>query len=356
MPSYSIKSKMALMRFYLDYNSTHPLLDSIPHKLGAICDVNPSSQHSSGKNALRQVKEVQQFLLNFFNLSSLDYTVLFHSGATEFFNTVFRESFVYAQGDHSALQAIAKRFECVQLPYLDKRTRVERGRWLNYQWMNNETGCVQSLDVAAEIKKNTQCLVHVDAVQTVGKIKDFTKLNKDLDIYTFSGHKFGALKGIGFSFVKKSVQLFPLIAGGGQQQGLRSGTLNLHGILSLKWALESVDHTTQMTRLAELKEKIILLVGKHPKLEYISNASVNTVCLIHKTLKSDAMLIHFDLAGLEVSTGSACTSGSLRPSQTLLAMGYGEKANQAIRISLGASNLPYEEKLLEKLEMVFSKL
>lgn len=365
---------MALMRYYLDYNSTHPIDSSVLNSISKDLDfdANPSSQHTSGKAALKLVNDTTKYLQKFFNT---DYDVLYHSGATEFFNTIFSaqncDTLIFSQCDHSAIHKIAKNREQMgasvlklghltsQADWINLATEFaadKQNTWFNFQWMNNETGEVLPSSMIAEIKTSINCLVHIDAVQTVGKIKEFQKLPPEADVITFSGHKFGALKGIGFSFVKQGLDIRPLILGGGQQKSLRSGTINTHGIISLKAALEARKFDLESEGLKSLKERIIELVNKFENLSYIPNDSLNTICLIHKKINSDALLVHFDLEKLDVGTGSACTSGSLDPSQTLLAMGFKEGASQNIRLSLGASNIGNEGVILEKLERVFKKL
>lgn len=361
---------MAFSRFYLDYNSTHPLKPQVLKALQQYFqfDANPSSQHSRGKQAMKVVRDTEAFLKDFFKLKNSE--VLFHSGATEFFNTIFQlnegDHFFYSLSDHSAIHEIAKKlsrlgvqthqFKRINESVIEDIQKAQGEKWLNFQWMNNETGEVLPLALARKIKQHTHCRIHVDAVQTVGKIENFQILDEGLDCYTYSGHKFGALKGIGFSFYQPGLKLPPLVLGGGQQKGLRAGTLNTHGILSLKAALEGRDFEKEAQNVSQLKRQLELLAGKFSQFNVISNDSHNTICLTHKTMKSDAMLVHFDLAGLEVSSGSACTSGSLKPSQSLLALGLDDLADQVIRISLGNENTEVGDELLGRLESVFQKL
>ncbi|MAZ48126.1 MAG: hypothetical protein CME65_06165 [Halobacteriovoraceae bacterium] len=365
---------MALMRYYLDYNSTHPVLPEVYSKLATIngIDANSSSQHSRGKSALKKINQTTEFLKNFFHC---DFDVIYHSGATEFLNTVFSpqncDQLIYSQCDHSAVHKIAEfrrslALDSLKLGHLssqkdwlkelNKFNQSGFKSWFNFQWMNNETGEVLSYELIDKIKSQTNCLVHVDAVQVVGKIKNFQNLPPNADIITFSGHKFGALKGVGFSFINPSIKLKPLIHGGGQQNSMRSGTMNLHGILSLQAALESRDFNQDFIEGEKLKREICQLIQKNSKLEFIQSSSSNTICFMHESLNSDAMLTHFDLAGLDVGTGSACTSGSLSPSQTLEAMGYQNGAKRNIRLSLGPSNWEHQSEILIKLEKVLDKI
>lgn len=367
---------MALMRYYLDYNSTHPILPEVLSELTSTValDANPSSQHSAGKKALKSVHEIDKYLLEFFGTDS-KYNIVYHSGATEYLNTVFSVEncggLIYSACDHSAVHQIVKSLEekgiaCLKLGHIpSEKSLLEKVNefclkkskvWFNFQWVNNETGEILDSKIITQLKEETNCLVHVDAVQSVGKIFGFQEINTLADVFTYSGHKFGSLKGIGFSLTKKDLKLAPLILGGGQQNNRRSGTLNIHGIISLKAALKSHDFKVEMKKTFELKEAVVELIAKFAKLSIIANESTNTICIMHKNMRSDAMLVHFDLQGLDVSTGSACTSGSLKPSLTLQAMGFEKGASQNIRLSFGRGLLGHEAQLLKKLESVFSRL
>lgn len=122
------------------------------------------------------------------------------------------------------------------------QSEISEGRecFLNYTYVNNESGVVWPLEWALDLKKETKCFVHVDAVQAAGKIANWEMLLPELDAYTFSGHKFGALKGIGFTFFNKELDFNPLIVGGTQQEGLRAGTENALGVYTIKLALHEM--------------------------------------------------------------------------------------------------------------------
>jgi len=125
---------------------------------------------------------------------------------------------------------------------------------LNFTVVNNETGVYWPLQIAEKIKLQTSALIHVDAVQLVGKVEKWKELSVKLDGYTFSAHKFGALKGVGFSFISKRVELLSLISGGSQQKGIRSGTENILGIESIKIALEDISSNFSPNDLKQSKK------------------------------------------------------------------------------------------------------
>lgn len=364
-------------KIYLDYNATSPLSDSVKALLGKgdVFLYNPSSQHSSGKKTNKLIREVGQNLLNYFGLGKT-HEIFYHSGATEGLNTLLApRSDDYALAimgtDHSCVHAIKKAWEkndlttfvlpvgsdgklvfdeCCELFKQAKDKKI----LMNVNYMNNETGVVQNLLDIAKLKKEFSLEVHVDAAQIVGKVHDFQKLLVDLDYYTFSGHKFGALTGIGFSFYKKELTPKALLYGGGQQNGVRPGTLNSYGIMSLKEALMEINGG-KVKDLEVLKDKIQGRLQSVPNIDLIQNESANTICFTHKEKKSDVMLMLFDLNGLEVSAGSACQSGSFSSSHVLEAMRI-EYAANVIRLSLGKESLNQENEILKRLDIILAKL
>lgn len=366
-----------LRRHYLDYNSTAPLSKRVRDKISnqLYPEGNPSSIHSEGKNVLKHINDVTRYLFYSFSISDHEYYILYHSGATEGVNTILggRQFVWYSACDHPCVTNLLKGKDGARLLEVDTSGRIHNLRdtiqnfkilngndelWINLSWMNNETGVVENLIDILELKKEFDFKIHIDAVQTVGKITNWNQLSSCVDAYTYSGHKFGALKGIGFSFIKNNIKIKPLLLGGGQQKKMRSGTLNSYGIFSLKDALmdfESSISDASASALLKLKNELIVIL-KSFSMIIIDNDSFNTICFIHPDLKSDELLIHFDLHGLCVSSGSACSSGSVESSQVLKAMGFGDFAKHSIRISLGKENLEDGQEIKEKLLGLFKKL
>lgn len=356
-------------RIYLDYNATAPLstgfIEALKERLIPVG--NASSIHSSGKKVQKKINEVSQKLYSFFGLTAASHHLLFHSGATEAVNTFFNLNsdtvIAYFSVDHPCIKAVAQSAkqkglktleiavnddgsidELKTIQTIQDASQGQKRVILHYTLMNSETGVVWDLEVAKRIKEHTNCLIYADCVQAPGKIQNVLKLLEQIDIFTFSGHKFGALTGVGFSFFRNDLEIKTLIEGGGQQKGLRSGTLNSHGIFSLEYALiDLIENEKYLVELKTLKDKIIVLLETTNKIKVIKNESVNTICLIHEELRADVMLIHFDLAGLDVSSGTACSSGSVGPSNSM-------------RISLGPGNLKDTNEILNRLKNVVSKL
>jgi cysteine desulfurase len=359
-------------RVYLDYNATSPLAPSVREWLakGDFYFGNPASVHSTGKRSKRAINETIDFLFRATGLSNKDFNLFFHSGATEGINALCRGLatkcleknekfyFFYANTDHSAVHRSAD--EIARLGFEIHALKVDKNgdllldeaiglinscqdgtKLFNFTTVNNESGVVWPLELAKIIKEKTGCLIHVDAVQAPGKIENSLKLMKEIDAYTFSAHKFGAMKAVGFSFVKTDFQFVPLVRGGGQQGGLRSGTENPDGVYSIKLALEYLIEHLKIDELRAAKDEFeqkILEVIKDKNLiaSYeAKNRNANTIYIVLPKQKTDVLLTAFDLAGFDLSSGSACSSGAILPSQVLMSMGFNEdKAKSALRISL----------------------
>ena len=361
--------KLINNRLYLDYNATAPLAESVLNWFcsGALYFGNPNSIHTSGKRSRKLINETTTYLKSFFNLKS--HEIFYHSGGTEGANSFIKSfCFLYKKlntpfhivvfkTDHSCIfnqkqhvELFGGSFHILDVDsngeirkedVLGYISKLEGAIFLNYTFVNNETGVIWPIENAVYIKKNASVFIHVDAVQMIGKVAPIHHLNNEIDAYTFSGHKFGAMKGVGFSFVLNPFLSFsPLLLGGGQQNNLRSGTENIHGIYSLKLAIEEYLEKYDGDLLKKEKDKFENLVEKNfsTQIKIVSQKAkyrnFNTSCLIVKEIKIDTLLTSFDMAEIDLSSGSACSSGAVTPSRILLAQGYSDKdAKSAIRIS-----------------------
>lgn len=353
-------------RYYFDYNATSPLAESVKSWLtkGDFPFANPVSIHHSGKSVRRSINEVREYLFKTFSLNESQFDLYFHSGATEgigntirgFYERHEKMSFAYIASDHSCVYQHAEYLRTKGVTVLelqvdcngqikdDELVKIEDlpgPVLLNWTWVNNETGVVFPLEDAVKIKQvRPDCYVHVDAVQAPGKIPAWNKLEPRLDAYTFSAHKFGALKGVGFSFIASTFDVAPIIIGGGQQGGRRSGTENTFGTYSVMLALQELEQNYNPSESAKalelIKEQILSALGDAGEL-VAAKAPVrntNTLYVVFHNAKSDITSVAFDLAGMDVSTGSACSSGAIVPSRVLMSMGYDEvRSKSAIRFS-----------------------
>jgi len=367
--------KLISKNIYCDYNATSPLSKSVIDYFakGDFYFGNPSSIHTAGKNSKRLIRETNDYLFNTFNLDRKNYQLFYHSGATEGINNLLKGfaymawknkkviSFYYSPIDHSCVQNSLEYFRSFNhktfafpvdengnlntqdvINFINKTK--EGNALVNFTSVNNETGFVWDLSKAKAIKEETGAYIHVDSVQAPGKIENWSILSDIIDAYTFSAHKFGAMKGVGFSFVRDGYPFIPIASGGGQQNGLRSGTENILGIYSIKLALEDLINNFQPEKM--LKNKMIienhLLDNFKPIVKLIGQNSerknLNTIYFMVGNVPAHNIMVAFDMAGLEVSSGSACSSGTTVPSRVLKGLGFSdEQARCGIRLSFGVN-------------------
>jgi cysteine desulfurase len=362
-------------------------------KSGDVFFANPASQHALGKLSRKKINEAREEIYSTFSMKEGLVDLLFHSGATEGFST-FAHSFVewtkreqknllicFSEIDHPAVTSLEESFKeahvhFYRLPlksdlsydddkiYRDLETLKKNDPSLvilyHHLWVHNETGFVSPLENLEKLQKMTDLYLHIDGVQAPGKIPDWRSLPLG-DIWTFSAHKFGALKGIGFSFFKKNFPFLPLIRGGGQQRGLRSGTENVMGVWSLYLALKELKtKDIQEVRVGRqtIEKELAFLLQNHGEVLTQNEAlrSSNTIYFYLSDLTSDISLAVFDLAGLEVSAGSACSSGAAKDSAILLNLGKKDVAKNGLRLSLGFEISQEQiEEIIKKLKTIFSR-
>jgi cysteine desulfurase len=373
-------------RFYFDFNATSPLSKLVLSWLseGDFLFANPSSSYEEGQDSRRLIEETTEFIQDAF---STEHEVLYHSGATEGINLAIKgfalklkekAEFFFFSTDHKAvlenksfLQELGHKVTI--LPVLPSGDPDQKGilnhllnsdhklKFLNWTWANNETGCLWPLSFLQELRSKVDVTIHVDAVQTIGKFEDAFSLAPEVDFYTFSGHKFGAMKGIGFSLVKEKERFLPLFQGGSQQGGFRPGTMNPMGIYSLKLALQEAQ--TADIGMARKATKGIqeALTQRFPDLQFHSflgsQSLSQTISLSIPGHLSDILLASFDQNGVSLSKGSACSSGASTASHVLQAMGVQEEGLKgALRLSFSAFIDSEEAKLYYKaLEKVLER-
>ena len=373
-------------RYYFDFNSSSPITKSVEKWLvqGNYPQGNPASIHATGKAAQREIDHVRNFLYATFELSEQQHNLFFHSGASEGITTLlcgFYEKqpvhFFYLSTDHSCIVKTAHKMKALghktysisidKNGYFDEAKLVEHMKscpgpvLFSCTWVNNETGVVIPLEKLIQIKKKTNCTIHVDSVQSIGKISHWNKLATKLDAYTFSGHKFGALKGCGFSFISKAFPLNPLIPPNATRP-IRGGTENLFGIMSLKIALEELQQyysfEKQVCAKNLLEQKLTLLIaGAGEIIAPKSLRNGNTIQMILYSTQAQVSTLAFNMAGIDVGSGSACTSGAPAPSHVLAAMGYSKGlAKNALRFSFSPQFQESEVKeYYQKIEPVLKR-
>lgn len=229
---------------------------------------------------------------------------------------------------------------------------------------NNEVGSVQPIAELAAVAHEHGALFHTDAAQTLGKIAlDVRELG--VDAATFSGHKIYGPKGTGVLYLKKGTRLQPYMMGGGQEGKRRSGTQNVAGNVGFAKALELMvaERPAEEPRLRALRQRLIDgVLGRveHARLNAADAAQFlpHIANFVIPGVEGEAMLLHLDAAGIAVSTGSACSSGSLKPSHVLLAIGCPvELAHGSLRISMGRFTTEKDvDYLVEKLVPIVERL
>ena len=339
----------ALAKFQLDYS-------------------NPSAIHQGGQTARAIVENARQSLALALNISS-DQRIVFTSGATEANNMAVMFPFwqALASGEIANMSAVCtaiehpsvlEAFRYLEEAGLDLRIispeasgtiRPENvkalvddsTRLLSMMSANNETGCILPVqEVFEQVKIDyPNCLLHTDAVQLPGKtVMDCAAMSADF--ISISGHKLGALTGIGALVVNDNLNVQALLRGGPQEQRYRAGTENLSGIYSMGIAAKSL-YSEQETRTESLSKKrleiISSLASLFPDLEFNcqnENTLANTVSVYIPGVLADDLVVAMDLAMVAVSSGSACASGKPLASHVLMAMGQSEeRARATIRIS-----------------------
>ena len=354
-------------RVYLDWNATTPLRPEAREAMAAAWDLpgNPSSVHDEGRKARRLVEDARAAVAG--AVGALPRNVVFTSGGTEANALALTPGLRRTSGlpvqrlvvsaiEHASVLA-GGRFKAEPISTVGVSgsglVRPDRLRealaggppaLVSIMLANNETGAIQPIAELAEIVHAAGGLLHVDAIQALGKIPfNLNMLNADL--LTVSAHKIGGPKGVGALVWAEGVQgLEPLLRGGGQERGHRAGTENVAGIAgfgtAVKVAMGALENDA--IRLDNLRNRLENGLRQTPGVLIFSDDAArlpNTTLFTVPGLKAETAVIGFDLAGIAVSSGSACSSGKVQPSHVLEAMGFGrEMAQGAVRLSLGWSS------------------
>lgn len=355
---------------YLDHNATTPLHPDLKLKVQEWLEAsgNPSSIHFAGRGPKALLREARARIAGLIGAEALE--LIFTSGGSEANNLALKG----ATSDFGARRSIV--ISGVEHPSVSKTAEYLRGRGYFVQTLrvnrlgqvdlehlstllnentllvsimaaNNETGHILPVREVAELAHKVGALVHCDAVQALGKITINVK-DMGVDLATFSGHKFYALKGTGVLYQRKGLNLAPLIHGGGQERGRRAGTENVLSIASLGFmATKQNEVTEQAARLTQLRDRMedkilklipdVTITGREGlRLPGTSSMSIAGV-------DGETLLMNLDVRGFAVSTGAACSSGNPEPSPTLLSMGLTRaEAQSSLRLSLGWQNTELE--------------
>jgi cysteine desulfurase len=357
-------------RIYLDWNATTPLRREARQAMAAASDLcgNPSSVHAEGRQARRLVEEARAAIAGAIGADVRN--VVFTSGGTEANALALTpglrrgtglpvERLVASAVEHASVLAggryTADRIEMLavtrsgvvdpdRLPGL----LAEGPALVSVMLANNETGAIQPIGKIADIVHGAGGLLHVDAIQAFGKIPfDINAIKADL--VSISAHKLGGPKGVGALVLADGVSgSDALLRGGGQEQGRRAGTENVMGIAGFGAAVKAATASLEgdMNRVEELRNRLETGLRQTRQLQVFSDdvpRLPNTTLFSAPGLRAETAVIGFDLEGIAVSSGSACSSGKVQPSHVLEAMGFGpEWARGAVRLSLGWSTTAEE--------------
>jgi cysteine desulfurase len=378
-----------VQRIYLDHNATTPLLPSVLDRMTeALRDEfgNPSSVHHFGQQAKAAIDEARTNVANLIGAEPSE--VLFTSGGTEADNIAIRGAadalesagkrhLIASTIEHEAvlntLKALARRGWRTTLLPVDqtgivapaalREALADDTAVVSVMHANNEIGTIQPIPELATIAHERGALFHTDAVQSAGKIPIDVKA-LGVDMLSISAHKFYGPKGVGALWVRRGVRVLPLLTGGRQERNRRAGTENVAGIVGMGVAARaaSAKMTNEGRRLATLRDRLeagILRVVPGTAVNGSVDARVpNTTNISFDRVEAESLLIALDLEGIAVSTGSACSSGTLEPSHVLKAMGFNaHRAQNSIRFSLGAANTEAEiDRVIAVLPGIVEKL
>jgi cysteine desulfurase len=338
---------------YLDHNATTTLrpgvLDLIAHILGETG--NASSVHGFGRIARKHVEDARAQIAKTVDVDPAQ--VIFNSGATEGNNTILKgfagQRILVSAIEHPSVINSGVPVETfpvtadgvVDLAAFEKILKSGPSPALvSCMLVNNETGIVQPVADVARMAKEMGCLVHCDAVQALGRLS-FTRKELGVDFLTLSSHKIGGPQGVGAVVMAPGAKLPRLLHGGGQEKNMRAGTENVAGIAGFGLAAESaIKNISDFAALETLRAKIETHISVSPIAVSIHGQNAprvsNTISLSPRGAPSFTVQMALDLDGIAVSGGSACSSGSIKPSRVLSAMGLSDAdASNALRISLG---------------------
>lgn len=355
---------MTQTRIYLDWNATAPLRPEARAAMAAAWDVagNPSSVHAEGRAARRLVEDARAVIAE--ATGSHAKNVVFTSGGTEA-NALALTPDLHRTGGEPVQRLVVSAVEhpsvlaggsfddadiakapvspdgVVNLDRLRSLLNGQSPALVSVMLANNETGAIQPIPEIAEIVHAAGGVLHVDAVQALTRIScDLNELSADF--LSVSAHKIGGPKGVGALIIGDKVAgLEPLIRGGGQEKGRRAGTENVLGIAGFGAALKAAMEGcwAETSRITALRERLEAGLAAGPDTVIFSREAPrlpNTTLAAVPGMKAETAVIGFDLEGIAVSSGSACSSGKVQPSHVLAAMGVPlDLAGGAIRISLG---------------------
>jgi len=345
---------------------------------------NASSLHEFGRKAKEVLEESRKKIAGIIN--AMPEEIIFTSGGTESDNMAIKEiAFINKnKGNHIITSSFEHHAVLNTCKFLEKngfkvdyikpdkngiintkdieRLITKRTIIVSIMHSNNEIGTIQPIEEIGKICKDKKIIFHTDAVQTFCKLPiDVKKMN--IDLLSASCHKIYGPKGVGFLYIKKGTKIAPLIHGGEQEFGLRSGTENISGIVGFAKAAElaNKEMNSENIRLKKLRDMLIKDISKIPGTRLNGHEIqrlANNANFSFKNIEGEAIVMLLDKAGIAASTGSACSTKSLEPSHVLLAIGLSPmEAHGSLRLTLGKSTTEEDIRYtLIQLKKIVSKL
>lgn len=377
-----------MKEIYLDHSATTKLDERVLQKmLPYFTEIygNANSQHGYGREALKGVDQARDTIAELINASPSE--VYFTSGGTEADNWALKgmasahkdkgKHIIISAIEHAAMLSSAKELEkqgfevtlcpvlsdgIIDLEFLKNAIRDDT-ILISCMLANNEIGTIEPIKEIVKIAKERKIFVHTDAVQAMSSLKVDVK-DLGVDLMSFSAHKFNGPKGVGVLFVKNGVKIDKLIIGGHQERTRRGGTTNVPGVVGMAEALRLTRLTMDEdnARVKAMRDHFIERVEKEIPYSRLNGSRTNRVVsnadFSFEYIEGESILFMLDLNGIAVSSGSACSSGSLDPSHVLLAIGVPiEIAHGSIRFSFGKENTMEEtDYVVDKLKEIIQKL
>lgn len=358
-----------MKKVYLDNAATTQIRQEVIQEMTKVMVEdygNPSSSHSFGRNAKNIVELSRKSISKNLNVSSRE--IIFTSCATEANNWIIRSAvrdlkvkrIITSKIEHHAVlhtvESIENEFSInidyvkilpngqVDLTNLVELLSQNLPTLVTLMHVNNETGTILDLERVAVICKEHHAYFHSDTVQSIGKTTfDLQKLS--VDFLVASAHKFHGPKGIGFAFVRKGIALYPIIVGGEQEKGQRAGTESLHNIVGMAKALDISYQFLEQEKeyISDLKKYCVeQLLSIFPEIKINGENTFYNILNVSLPISEDKtplLLFHLDMKGIAVSRGSACQSGSSKPSHVLAEMlAFDELKKPNLRISFSHFN------------------
>lgn len=382
--------------YYYDHCASTPMYPVVIETMSELMKLhyaNAAALHRSGAEAMKLIDRARASISE--QMEALPQEVIFTSGGTESNNLAVKGSLlkVTRPSKHIITTAIehASVYECVRQlessgihvtvlpvnhegmvdPFEVQKAIRKDTVLVSVMHVNNETGVIQPIqEIGSLLAHHPHIRFHVDGVQAIGKVP-FPWKKSGVHLYSGSAHKFGGPKGVGFLLVKEGTELSPLLNGGDQENGIRSGTHNVPGIVGMAQALRlSLEGRAQRReRMYQLRQQLLKIVADIPELHVNGivqeqlevdqeHSAPHIISLSYPGMRPEVLVHMLEKHGIQVSTQSACSSKSLKPSRVLLAMGYDEdRASGCIRLSFGDEHTSVDIEILgERLKMAMAKL